>query len=548
MNAIPGITRSGYTAAPVQYAARTEKVSKNDTDIFTTDIAKEKIPCVERQERISQEQVEVLSQKYDLRNMDRNQFSRLLAELRDSGVITSQEYSTAYAGTLPQGVEQKPILPFGKGKADFLQLIDQCARYCSDIPVSPDNEALTMVYTKLNTVFHQIGQTENTETAEEQSSDTAATEGHPFQGQYSEKIIQLYEQLKAEKNKHSLLSSASTTAQQLAKEILLSDDELLESMAKHLWIERAKDNQECIEAGRPELVFHLPADYTEIADTIKGILTGAIPENSKITLYGVYEGENIMPPMRLIYASLEGFLRTKVRNGERLTEIERQLSPVAAKGESYIWNNFDDHMQEIQDNINSQLGESGFKLDLDKEYQFYLDTATFTFSVKGGSDSENRVIADALNTHPRGNYKFDPLHETLMAMYFSRPNNLSISPWNIGIMPDKLLQEYGIASDISDSYTQKMKQFLSAYSWHEMDQNLKYNFGFGVDDIQWDGEKLVGKNDEVTKLIEKMDEDMMRATGLAYANLRNEYTGTPEFSEPVFVFKNGKFQLTYEKR
>ena len=157
MNAIPGITRSGYTAAPVQYAARTEKVSKNDTDIFTTDIAKEKIPCVERQERISQEQVEVLSQKYDLRNMDRNQFSRLLAELRDSGVITSQEYSTAYAGTLPQGVEQKPILPFGKGKADFLQLIDQCARYCSDIPVSPDNEALTMVYTKLNTVFHQIG-------------------------------------------------------------------------------------------------------------------------------------------------------------------------------------------------------------------------------------------------------------------------------------------------------------------------------------------------------------------------------------------------------
>lgn len=547
MNTISSITSSGYAAPPVKHTASIEKIFQGDTDTFIANSAQEEMTCVERQGRMAQEQIETLSKQYDLHNMDRNQFSRLLAELRDSGVITPQEYSAAYAGTMPQGMPQKPVFPFGKEKADFVQLMEQCAKCCADLPASPDGEALTSVYTRLNAVFNQIDQSGQADPAGEQPGDTQAVEKNSLQEQYSEKVIQLYEQLDPEEERWGLTDASSTTTRELAKELLLSDDKLLESLAKLLWTDRAESNQERIRDGRLELVNYLPADYTKVADTIKGLLTGTVPDNDNRTLFGERAEVKMAPGLTQVYSALDYFLVSKVRSGERLTEVERAVSKNAAGEEAYIWQNFNDRMTGIQDKINSQLGESGFSLDIDKEYQFYLDTATFTFSVKGGSDEENKAIENAINTHPRENYKFDPLRETLMAMYFSRPDNLSITPWRAGVMPNKLLQEYGIASDIPASYSRKMEQFLSAYNWHEMDQNLKYSFGFGTDDIHWDGEKLVGKTDEVTKLIEKMDEDMIRATGLAYERLRSKYTETPEFSEPVFVFKDGKFQLTYEK-
>lgn len=543
MNVIPGITRSGYPVPPVKHTVSTENISKSDTDSFISDFPQEEIPCGDQHGRISREQIEDLSQKYDLHNMDRNQFSRLLAELRDSGVITAQEYSAAYAGTMPQGMSQKPVFPFGKEKADFIQLMSQCVKCCADMSASADGEVFTAIYTRLHTVFNQIDQTESTEPAVEQSDSAPAAEEESLQGKYNDKVIQLYEQLKAEKKPGYLSSPSSVTARKLAKEYLLSDDKLVESLAKKLWIDRARQNQAIIKSGHTERIQYLPPDYTEIADRIRGVLAGKYADD--ISLYADH-GNHPMYRSN-IYVEVDEFLRAKARSGERLNEIERQLSKVAAQWEKNTWQNFDDQMKGIQDEINNQLGESEFSVDMDKEYRFYLDTATFTFSVKGGSDAENKAIENAINTHPRENYKFDPLHETLMAIYFSRPEDLSVAPWRTELVSEKLLQKYGVSTDISASYSKKMEQFLAAYSWHEMDQNLKFSFGFGVDDIDWDGENLVGKTDEVTKLIEKMDENMRRATGSSYAKLRNEYTGTPEFSEPVFVFKNGKFQLTYEK-
>lgn len=543
MNTIPSIIGSGYSVPPVKHTASTDNLSKSNTDIFISDFSQEEMPCGDRQGRIAQKQVEDLSQRYDLHNMNRNQFSRLLAELRDSGEITAQEYSAAYAGTMPQGMSQKPVFPFGKEKADFMRLMSQCVECCADMSASADGKALTAVYTRLHTAFSQIDQAKLKESAVEQSNSTPAAEEDSLQGRYNDKIIQLSKQLKAEKKRGDLVSSSSITARKLAKEYLLSDDKLVESLAKELWLDRARQNQAVIKSGHTERIQYLPPDYTEIADRIRGVLAGKYADD--ISLYG----DNGNHPMyhSNIYIELDCFLIAKARSGERLNEIERQLSESAAQWEKSTWQNFDDQMEGIQDEINNQLGGSGFSVDIDKEYQFYLDTATFTFSVKGGSDAENKAIENVINTHPRENYKFDPLHKTLMAMYFSRPDDMSIPSWRAGSVPGKLLQEYGVSSGIPASYSKKMEQFLAAYSWHEMDRNLRYSFGFGVDDIDWDGERLVGKTDEVTKLIEKMDENMRQATGLSYAKLRNEYTGTPEFSEPVFVFKNGKFQLTYEK-
>ena len=98
MNTIPSITRSGYPVPPVKHTASAEKASKTNTDIFTSDASQEEIPCGDLQGKLSQEQIAVLSKQYDLHNMDRNQFSRLLAELRDSGVITAQERTHQHQG------------------------------------------------------------------------------------------------------------------------------------------------------------------------------------------------------------------------------------------------------------------------------------------------------------------------------------------------------------------------------------------------------------------------------------------------------------------
>ena len=91
-----------------------------------------------------------------------------------------------------------------------------------------------------------------------------------------------------------------------------------------------------------------------------------------------------------------------------------------------------------------------------------------------------------------------------------------------------------------------MKHFLSAYEWHEMDRSMRHNYGFGINDIYLSNGKLTGKTDEITKLIEKMDIEELKEISHAFANIQDRYMGTPEFFEPVFVFKDGKFQLTYE--
>jgi len=541
MSTIQGISGAGYITIPVCPTPNGPAKTERSIDTYISGTV-EQAPFSERQTaKMTHEQVEILSQKYDLRNMNRNQYSRLLAELRDSGVITAQEYSAAYAGTMPQGAAKKPVFPYGKEKTDFVQFFNSCVDYCKNVSCSadPGSAVLTSTYTRLNTIFSLIN------TAQQPDSNVDLDE------QYSDEVVRIYEQLKVDESwtgtSGRLTDGFCVTARELAKELLLSDDGLLESMAKGLWIQRAEHNQECIKNNEPERTLHLPKSYQEIAGAIKQILTGTAPDH--MDMYGDFlvpdsEIHSYMEPIDGVYSKLNSFLVHKAEK-EPLSDVERLLSKDAAQVERFIWKNFDGQMKDIQDKINGQLDQSGFSLDIDKEYQFYLNS-DFTFSVEGGTDEQNKMIAGALNTHPRENYKYDPLHETLMAIYFSRPDDMSFSPWRVGDISNELLQRYGITSNISNSYTKKMRQFLSAYEWHEMDRNMKYMYGFGVDDIYLDNGNIVGKTDKVTKLIEKMDADFMKETGLAYIKIKSEYTETPEFSEPVFVFKNGKFQLTYK--
>lgn len=554
MSAIQGVSGVRTITMPDNLLPNNATKAKSNIDTYTPGAIEESSFHEHRttNPQMTQEQAEVLSQKYDLRNMDRNQYSKLLMELRDSGIITSQEYSTAYAGTLPCGTEQSPAFPYGKEKADFVQLLHLCADSCENVSGScgPEAASQTTTYSRLSGLFSQLDQARSLSSAGAPAPDP----NEYFRERYGDKAVQLYEQLKADKNwvdrakdiDHPL-DDSTITARELAKELLLSDQDLLESMAKQLWVWQAKDNKIWLENNKPERMSHLPKDYQGIVENIKNILNGTAPE--KMDMYGNFVVPDswscsYMSPIDHIYSSLDTFLAHKAEK-EPLNDVERLLSKRAAQVEKYIWQNFDGQMKDIQNKINGQLEESGFSFDIDKEYQFYLNS-DFTFSVKGGSEEENKKIADALNTHPRENYKYDPLHETLMALYFSRPDDLSIAPWRVGAVSDELVQKYGVSSNISDSYTQKMKHFLSAYEWHEMDRSMRHNYGFGINDIYLSNGKLTGKTDEITKLIEKMDIEELKEISHAFANIQDRYMGTPEFFEPVFVFKDGKFQLTYE--
>lgn len=79
-----------------------------------------------------------------------------------------------------------------------------------------------------------------------------------------------------------------------------------------------------------------------------------------------------------------------------------------------------------------------------------------------------------------------------------------------------------------------------------MDKELKAQYGFGVDALDYRGGRIVGKTPEAQIVIDNDEGEFMKKTGYAYINLIKNYTGTPEFSEPIFIYQNGKFQTTYQ--
>lgn len=106
-----------------------------------------------------------LAGKYDVQNMSRNQYTKLLAELRDSGVLTPQEYSAAYGGTMPTD-DQSVYWPHGSEAVDFSQLLRDCEASCADYTTNTaqtdsekaNGEMLTAAYSKLGGILEQISQ------------------------------------------------------------------------------------------------------------------------------------------------------------------------------------------------------------------------------------------------------------------------------------------------------------------------------------------------------------------------------------------------------
>ena len=65
---------------------------------------------------LTEDLVRALAQKYDVTHMSRNEYTLFLYDLRNAGVITTQEFSAGYGGTLPhaRGKIPRDDAPWGQ--------------------------------------------------------------------------------------------------------------------------------------------------------------------------------------------------------------------------------------------------------------------------------------------------------------------------------------------------------------------------------------------------------------------------------------------------
>ena len=113
---------------------------------------------------LTEDMARTLAQKYDVTHMSRNEYSLLLYDLRSAGVITTQEFSAGYGGTLPHAAKTPETLPLGDNKADFEELLKQYVGYCSEfLKASAENgmeqdhsRSLLSTYSHLCTLFGLI--------------------------------------------------------------------------------------------------------------------------------------------------------------------------------------------------------------------------------------------------------------------------------------------------------------------------------------------------------------------------------------------------------
>lgn len=121
--------QSGKEKRPIKNAIPKTDVYIPGTDEMAPDSTQKK------SKPLTSQMVDTLAQKYDVQQMTRKEYGGLLRELRDMGVISSQEFSVGYGGEVPSaGASGKMVagLPLGEQQADFAKLLQSCQTACRD--------------------------------------------------------------------------------------------------------------------------------------------------------------------------------------------------------------------------------------------------------------------------------------------------------------------------------------------------------------------------------------------------------------------------------
>lgn len=305
--------------------------------------------------------------------------------------------------------------------------------------------------------------------------------------------------------------SSHPIGRELAKEIILADENLQEQIAKNMWMSRSKNADKS----------SLPQSWRDI--NVKAMLLSSD-----------------LPTVKTALSGYESVLREKARFCG-LSDTEKLLSANLEETSFNASSTFDQKMDRLFDKVRQEFEDQGMVFDESKSYSFHLDTSTFQFSVSGGTETENALIEKVLN---KSDYTGNNVLTALNAIYNHRHEDGSYNPWNADKLSCKEgISTFGVAS-VSADYAQKMRQLFGAYGRCQTDKHLKTQYGFGVDDLEYRGGAIVGKTPEARAAIARGD--FMKNTGYSYLDMLNAYKGTPEFSDPVFTYENGKFQTTYQ--
>ena len=402
--------------------------------------------------------------KYDVKSMDRKQYTNLLVDLRNAGILSPQEYSAAYGGTMPT-VDCSISWPNGCEEIDFTSFLKDCAQLCKEVVPTANqanNTVLVATYSRLSKLFSQIGDAVG-ETHTQ--TNVAAKNAAPLTKEQRE-VERLTALLKEDKSFSESSNRDYFThpiARELASAMILADKDVQAQIAKELSVSVSQ---------------------------MKAMLKSNDRNTSAQVLF-----------------KYDAILVRKART-EGLTETEKLLDSRLERISTVSQGTFNERMESVQKEIEESFRKENMCVDSSKTYSFHLDTSNFTFSVTGGTDKENWMIANIINNSKN-------LLETLSALYGHRREDGQYNPWVIEESPYKneLLQTNGVAS-VSNEYMEKMKSLFPAWNQWLQNNYLKERYGFGLDDIEYKGNgTFVGKTDKITELIASMGTDFIKYGG-----------------------------------
>ena len=131
--------------------------------------------------KLTDEMAGSLATKYNVENMTRDEYGNLLKDLRDYGVISSQDFSVGFGGAVPYNGPSGMMIgtsdpsleawPFGKEKSDFTKILRSCVQYCSDFSYSQKKggkgkkicDSMSGSYRRILDAFEQISKYQNEE-------------------------------------------------------------------------------------------------------------------------------------------------------------------------------------------------------------------------------------------------------------------------------------------------------------------------------------------------------------------------------------------------